>query len=129
MSTNIKKGTGVKAAKFDRLKWAVAALLLVAGFVANYFYEQEPLPLRIAGWIVLLCIVGLVLVRTAKGRTFWRFTKDARDEIRRVVWPNRQETVQTTAIVFLVVIVLALILWGIDSILLSAITWFTGHGG
>ncbi|OGT30599.1 MAG: preprotein translocase subunit SecE [Gammaproteobacteria bacterium RIFCSPHIGHO2_12_FULL_35_23] len=115
--------------KFDKLKWLLVLLLLIGGLVANYYYTQIPAALKVAGWIVLVCVVLLIAVRTTIGSSFWNFTKDARDEVRRVVWPTRQETVQTTAIVFLMVIILALILWGIDSILLWAISWFTGHGG
>lgn len=116
-------------AKFSRLKWLVACLLLVAGFYANYTFTEVPGALRAAGWVLLAVIIALILVRTTLGGNFWRFTKESRDEMRRVVWPTRQETIQTTGIVFLVVIILALLLWAFDSILLSAISWFTGHGG
>ena len=120
---------GTEGTRFDKLKWLVILILLVAGFIANYYYTQVPAALKAVGWIVLACAVLLIAVRTTAGGNFWHFTKDARDEVRRVVWPTRQETVQTTAIVFLMVVILAVILWGIDSLLLWAISWFTGHGG
>ncbi len=116
-------------ATFSRLKWLIAGLLLVAGLGANYYFTQIPGALRAAGWVLLVVVIALILVRTTLGGVFWRFTKEARDEMRRVVWPTRHETIQTTGIVFLVVVVVALLLWAFDSILLSAISWFTGHGG
>jgi preprotein translocase subunit SecE len=115
--------------KYSKLKWVIAVLLLVVGFVANYHFTQIPAALRVAGWVILVCVVLLILVRTTAGNGFWRFTKEAKDEVRRVVWPNRKETIQTTAIVCAMVIVMALFLWGIDSILLHVMSWFTGHGG
>ena len=115
--------------KFDKVKWLIALLILVIGFIANYHYLQEPLSLRLAGWIVLICVVLYIIAKTTKGAKAWRFLKEARNEIRRVVWPKRQETVQTTGLVMLMVVVMALILWGVDTLLLYAISWFTGHGG
>ena len=123
---NIQKDTGMKLSK---LKWCIAILLLAAGFLANYWYPQIPGPIRVAGWVILFCIVALILVRTTAGHGFWTFAKGARDEVRRVVWPTRHETMQTTLIVFAMVVILALILWGIDAILLVGISWLTGHGG
>ena len=63
-----------------------------------------------------------------RGKTIWRFIKEARNEVRRVVWPNRQETLQMTLLVFAMVFILALILWGVDSVLMAALGWFTGSG-
>lgn len=115
--------------KLDKVKWCIAILLLIAGFVANYYFITQPLALRIAGWIILLCIIFFIILQTAQGRAFWAFAKESRAELQRVVWPNRKETIQTTIVVFVMVIVLALILWGVDSILLWLISWFTGRGG
>jgi preprotein translocase subunit SecE len=115
--------------KFDKIRWFIVLILLVLGIFANYYFSQEPVAIKIAVWIVLVCIILFVAAQTTKGAKAWRFLKEARNEIRRVVWPNRQETVQTTGMVMVMVVVVALILWGIDTILLMAIGWFTGHGG
>ena len=115
--------------KFDKLKWLAVLILLALGLVVNYHLSDTPWSLRLAGWIVLVCVMLYIAAQTTKGMASWHFLKEARNEIRRVVSPNRQETMQTTGMVIVVVIVLALILWGVDTLLLYAISWFTGHGG
>ena len=78
---------------------------------------------------MVLTIAGFVASRTKKGRLAVDFFRDARMELRKVVWPKREETVQTTLVVVAMVIVLALILWGMDGILVWAIGWLTGQRG
>jgi preprotein translocase subunit SecE len=113
---------------FDKLKWAIVLALFVAGFWANYQYAQIDWALRLAGWIVLACIMLGVALQTGFGKRAWIFSKEARAELRKVFWPTRQETVQTTIMVVVMVIITALLLWGIDSILLWLVTWLTGRG-
>ena len=67
--------------------------------------------------MALAAIAGLVALQTAKGAAFWELVKGSRTEIRKVVWPTRQETVQTTLIVVAFVLLVALVLWGLDSFL------------
>ena len=112
----------------NKLKWSIALVLLVLGFVANYYFIAQPAALRVAGWIILLCVVAFVALQTTQGKRFWVFAREARTELQRVVWPTRKETVQTTIVVFVMVIVLAIILWGVDSVLLWLFSWFTGRG-
>jgi preprotein translocase subunit SecE len=115
--------------KLDGIKWAVVVVLFAAGLWANYHYMQIDWALRAAGWIVLLCIMVSISLQTATGKRVWVFAKDARGELRKVVWPTRQETLQTTLIIVVMVMCMALILWGIDSILLWIIGWLTGQRG
>jgi preprotein translocase subunit SecE len=114
---------------FDWLKWLVAAVLLLAGLAANYYYSYQPWPLRLLGWIVLLGIIAAIVLQTLQGKQFIAFARESRMELRKVFWPTRQETVQTTLFVAAMVIVLALILWGIDSVLMWLIGWLTGQRG
>jgi len=114
---------------FDWLKWLIATLLLVAGIVANYYYSYQPWPLRLLGWIFLLVIVTAVVLQTYQGRQALNFARESRMELRKVVWPTYQETVQTTLFVAAMVLVLGLILWGIDGILMWLIGWLTGQRG
>ena len=113
----------------DKLKWLSVTILFAGGMAANYHYAALPLAYRLIGWFVLAFIMGFVLLQTARGRAFWSFANDARTEMRKVVWPTRQETVQTTMIVVVMVVVVALFLWGIDSILLWAVGLLTGQRG
>ncbi len=113
----------------DWLKWFVVLFLLVAGIVANYYYSTQPWPLRVLGWLFLLAIVSAVASQTVLGKAAIAFARDSKVELRKVFWPTRQETVQTTLFVAAMVVVLAIILWGADSVLMWLIGWLTGQRG
>ena len=109
--------TEVNAGGLDSLKWLVVVLLLAAGIGGNFYYAEYSLLYRVLGLLVLAFVAAFVAVQTAQGAAFWKLAKEARTEIRKVVWPTRQETTQTTLIVVAFVIVMALILWGLDTLL------------
>jgi preprotein translocase subunit SecE len=101
--------------QLDSLKWLVALAVLGAGIYANSYYVAiEPLFRALAGVLVTAFVIGVAL-QTEKGAWAWNLAKEARVEVRKVVWPTTQETTQTTLIVVGVVILVALILWGLDS--------------
>ena len=102
---------------FDGLKWLVVVLLVVAGVGGNIYYADQSLLYRVLGLLVVALIAGFVAVQTAQGAAFWKLSKEARTEIRKVVWPTRQETTQTTLIVLGFVLLMSLILWGLDTLL------------
>lgn len=106
-----------KETRFDALKWLVVVVLVVIGVVANHYFAAQSILYRVVGLLVLAAIAAFVALQTAKGQAFFGLLKDARTEIRKVVWPTRQETTQTTLIVVAVVLVMALLLWGLDSLL------------
>jgi preprotein translocase subunit SecE len=103
--------------RFDGLKWVVVFALLGAAIVGNSYYADQSLLYRVLGIIALSVVAGLVALQTAKGAAFWALVKGSRTEIRKVVWPTRQETTQTTMIVVVFVVLVALLLWGLDSLL------------
>jgi preprotein translocase subunit SecE len=113
----------------DALKWVSVVLLLIIAIAANAYFAQIPGALRAIGWIVLLAASGAIAAMTARGKAVIAFSKDARLELRKVVWPSRKETTQTTLMVIVLVIVMSLILWGIDTFLMWAIGWMTGQRG
>ena len=76
--------------------------------------------LRVLGLLVVGGAVFFISITTETGRNAWNLVKDARSEIRRVVWPTNSETSQTTVVVLVMVFVFAMILWGLDSLL----SWF-----
>ncbi len=115
--------------KWDWIKWLVAVVLLGAGIVANYYFTSQPWPLRLLAWLFLLGIVTAIVLQTYQGKQALNFARESRIELRKVVWPTYQETVQTTLFVAAMVLVLALILWGIDSVLMWLIGWLTGQRG
>jgi len=105
------------ASRFDGAKWAVVAVLVAVAVVGNSYFADQSLLYRVLGIVALAVVAGMVALQTAKGAAFWTLVKGSRTEIRKVVWPTRQETVQTTMIVVVFVIVVALLLWGLDSLL------------
>lgn len=111
----------------DSVKWLVVFVLLSLIVVGNYIFEFGTLERAIA-IVVLVAGAGLVAAQTSKGKTFVAFAKDSRTEVRKVVWPTRQETTQTTMIVMVATLIVGLILWGLDAILLRVVSFFTGVG-
>ena len=110
----------------DRLVWSLIFLLVAGSVVANYYYPDIPWGLRATGWILLACVLGGLALLTAKGQEIKAFSKEARTELRKVVWPTRQETTQSTFVVVVMVVITALLLWAIDSVLMWLIATFTG---
>ncbi|AQA20019.1 preprotein translocase subunit SecE [Halioglobus japonicus] len=105
------------ASRFDGLKWLVVFALIGVAVVGNSMYADQSLLYRVLGIVALGIVAALVALQTAKGAAFWALVKGSRTEIRKVVWPTRQETVQTTMIVVVFVLLVALLLWGLDSFL------------
>lgn len=107
-----------KEFRFDFLKWLLAIALVVGAAVANSMYaNQYEVIYRTLGVLVVIAVAVLFAVNTAKGNAFWNLLKAAQVEVRKVVWPSRQETTQTTLLVLVVVLITALILWGLDSLI------------
>ncbi len=113
MSTNTETSGGA----LDWLKWLVVAALLGGGVYGNWFFQDESLLIRVAALLVIAVLAAFVAVQTERGASTWNLIKESRSEIRRVVWPTNQETTQTTLVVLLMVLIFALILWGLDSLL------------
>ena len=113
----------------DRLKLILAVALVVAGVAGFYALAGQPQVLRV---LTVLAGVGLALLigmRSGPGGRLWGFLKDSRTEVRRVVWPTRRETLQTTGVVFLAAVVVGLMLWLFDWVISLAIRGFMGLGG
>ena len=106
-----------EGSRFDSLKWLLVVLLVGAGVVGNVYFANQSLLYRVIVLLVLAAIAVFIALQTAKGIEFWKLAKEAKIEIRKVVWPTRQETTQTTLIVFAFVLLTALILWGLDSLI------------
>jgi len=113
----------------DTAKLAVAALLLVAGIWAFYFFAGYSVLLRTLGLLVIAGGAAALAMTSVQGRQLWRFALDSRMEVRKVVWPTRQETIQTTLIVIVMVIILGLVLWLFDTVLRTIFNLLVGHGG
>ncbi len=101
----------------DTLKLITALSLLIAGVVGFYYFEDESQLLRVLGMLAIAAAAIFVVSTTDIGRRSLGFVKDARVEVRKVVWPTRQETLQTTLAVLVMVVIVAIMLWAIDSLL------------
>ncbi len=114
------------SSSFDTLKWAVIFLLLSAAVAGNYVYGEESVLIRAVAVVVLVSIAGLIALQTTKGRNAALFAKEARTEVRKVVWPTRQEAIQTTGIVLVITLLMSVLLWGLDSVLFWLVGLVTG---
>jgi preprotein translocase subunit SecE len=114
------------ASGLDTVKLGLSLLLIVAGIAGFYHFADESLLLRV---VALLAVVGLsvwIAVTTQVGSGLWSFAVDSRTEVRKVVWPSRKETIQTTLIVFVMVFLLGVFLWLIDMLLAAILKAITG---
>ncbi len=114
---------------FDSFKIVLSIALLAAGVVGFYWYPEYSLLYRTLALVgVVLVSAGLFFV-TAPGRAFWSFFQEARMELRKVTWPTRQETIHTTLMVVVMVVIVGLILWLLDSLFLWLVRLLMGQGG
>jgi len=98
----------------DRIKFALGAILALAGLVGYYILADSPLIVRVLALLVALAAGVGVSWYTAPAQEFRVFAREAWNEAKRVVWPSRKETWQTTGVVFALVIVMGLFLWFVD---------------
>jgi len=112
--------------KLDGLKWLVVVAITVAAIYANSYFATESLLVRVVGLIIAAAIAGWIAIQTVRGRSFLELCLEARTEIRKVVWPTRQETAQTTIVVLVVIFIVAIILWLLDWALNSAVSSIIG---
>ena len=113
----------------ERIKIAIAAVVAVGGFVAFYWLGDRALVLRLAALLGALALAVVILWFTQPGQTFFAFSRESWDEAKRVVWPTRKETLQTTGVVFAFVFLMAFFLWVVDTGLLWVTQKLLGQGG
>ena len=113
----MRSSTEAQSSRGDVFKWAIVVLLISAGVVSNNYFSAESLSYRLIAILVLAGVAGFVALQTAKGKAFFILVQATKTEIRRVVWSTRQEILQTTVIVLVVVVFMSLVLWGVDSLL------------
>ena len=99
----------------DWLKWLVVLSLFGGAVFGNWYFQEQSLLLRVVGVLLVGLLAFYVLIQTAWGSNAWTLIREARSEIRRVIWPTRTETSQTTLVVLVLVLAFAAILWLLDS--------------
>lgn len=131
MFNSVKAGifSTPRARWIDPLLCIVALLFLVGGFVADYHWPALSTYLKIIIWLVAAIVIFTLLGLTQKGLALFKFSKEARTELRKVHWPTRQETLQTTLMVVVMVVIVGLFLWGVDALFIWAVNALTGQRG
>jgi len=112
----------------DKIKFGLAVLLVIAGIVGYYALAEQAMVIRVMAVLVGLALAVVTAWYTEPGKQFFAFSQDSWSEARKVVWPTRKETLQTTGVVFLLVVVMAIFLWFVDAGLLWAVKLLMGRG-
>ena len=113
----------------NSLKLLFSLVLLIVGIVGFYYFSGESVLYRVLGLLLVVGLSVLVFYSSGPGRQLWLFFRASRLEARKVVWPTRGETVQTTMIVLFIVFLVGLFLWLLDSMLAAGFKWLTAMGG
>ncbi len=102
--------------QLDGMKWAIVGLMVIGGIYGYYhFAGSYPVVYRALALVPVAALAMYVAVLTAQGRAFFSLLRESVVETRRIVWPTRQEAVQTTLVVMGFVVLMALVLWGLDA--------------
>ena len=109
----------------ESIKWVLVAIILIGTVIGNNIFGDESVLIRAIAVIVAAVVAGVIALQTSKGRQALEFASESRTEVRKVVWPTRQEAMQTTLIVLVVTAIMALVLWGLDGILVRVVAFIT----
>jgi preprotein translocase subunit SecE len=120
--------TETQQGSIEILKFLLALGVLLISLVGFYYYSEAPKIFRVLGVLTGVIVSFVILSQTLKGRQAIDFVKEAQVEVRKIVWPTRQETTQTTLFVIIVVIIFAILLWVLDLGLSSSIQGLIGKG-
>ena len=113
----------------DTAKLAFAIVVVLAGLVGYYYFADASALLRALAVILALAVAAAIAFTSLQGRTLWKFIQGARVELNKVVWPTREETIQTTLVVLVVALFGGVFFWLLDLFLLWLTTRVTGQGG
>jgi len=125
MNTKVETGPGT----LDTVKLVAAIAILLGGFVGYYWFAEYSVLWRVLGLVGSLVLGVLVAFTSTQGKEVWEFMKGSQVELRKVVWPTRQETINTTGIVLVFAIVMAVFFFLVDLALLNFTQLVTGPGG
>jgi preprotein translocase subunit SecE len=117
-----------EASSLDTVKLLLAVGIIVGAIYGFYYLDGYSHLLRVVGLLALVGVSAFIAYQTTMGRTVWEFATASRVEVRKVVWPSRQETVQTTLIVFVMVLIMGIVLWLFDMMLGAILKALTGTG-
>jgi preprotein translocase subunit SecE len=125
MNTQAETRTSV----FDIVKQVFSLVFVAVGVAAFYYFSEIQLIYRVLGLVTIVLVVMGMMLTTEVGRNVWNFILESKQEVRKVIWPNREETMRTTMLVFAMVFVVGLILWLLDMFLFWGVRLLTGQAG
>lgn len=117
------------AGPLDTVLLVLAALGILGSLVAYYYFEATPVVIRVLGILLAMGLAAVLVYNTQLGQGLWQFIQGSRVEIRKVIWPNRQETTSTTVAVFIFVLIFGIFFWLLDMFLRFFTRALTGLGG
>lgn len=123
---NVKREIEPRGA--DTLKLLAAIVLLVAAAMGYFMLDQYVLWMRLAGLLLTAVLAVFIASRTAVGRRFLGFIGLVNAEVRKVVWPSRQETIQTTLVVMMIVIIMGIFMWAVDALFGFGMAYIMNRG-
>jgi preprotein translocase subunit SecE len=100
----------------------------VLGITAFYYFADYSALLRVIGLLIVGASAVALVYQTTIGQQVWQFFVDSRMEVRKIVWPTQEETMQTTLVVFVMVLVMGIMLWLFDMMLVAIVRALTGQG-
>jgi preprotein translocase subunit SecE len=112
----------------DTAKLALAIFIVLASLVAYYYFGDASALLRTLGVLLAVALAAVVALTSLQGRTLWKFIQGARVELSKVVWPTKDETLQTTLVVLVVAVIGGVFFFLIDRFLLWITTTIMGQG-
>jgi preprotein translocase subunit SecE len=124
MDTKVDAGN----AAFDTLKLLAAGAVLLGGIFGNYYYADVSVLVRAIGVLLALGVGTVIALQSTRGQEFMKFVQGARVELRKVVWPTREETIQMTITVLIFAMIMGVFFWLLDMFLLYATRILTGQG-
>lgn len=110
----------------DYIKWTMAGAIIVVGIASGYVGEL-PYFVRVLSVVSSFIFATLLAATTAYGKKTWAFVLSAQNEAKKVVWPTRQETIQASIVVIIMVIIMSIVFWGFDTLLFRIMAWITGQ--
>ena len=116
MSNKVETASG---SRLDPVLWLLVVAIVLGGVYANTLFQELNVLIRAVAGIAVVGVALAIAMQTVNGAAVWSLAKEARVEIRKVIWPTKEETTQTTMIVVVVVILVGLLLWAMD----SALSW------
>lgn len=122
MSTQAENTTS----RFDSFKWLIAIALIAGGVVGFNMLSEQSILIRAGVVLVAVALAILTAMMTATGKSLWKFARESRTELRKVIWPTSGETVRTSIAVIIMVIVLGAFLWLLDWVIVKLLSLITG---